>query len=62
MLDLAMPDIKSGLEMFKKLRLDEEKTGHIHIILLADKTNECAQKIVETLKIEINEFKKVQNH
>jgi CheY-like chemotaxis protein len=62
MLDLAMPDIKNGLEMFKKLRLDEETTGHIHIILLADKTNECAQKIVETLKIEINEFKKVQNH
>ncbi len=58
MLDLAMPDIKNGLEMFKKLRLDEEKTGHIHIILLADKTNECAQKIVETLKIEINGIQK----
>jgi PAS domain S-box-containing protein len=58
MLDLAMPDIKNGLETLKKLRLLEETTGHIHVILLADRMNEYAQRIAESLKIETNESKK----
>ena len=62
MLDLAMPDIKNGLEMIRKLRLHEVNTGHFHLILLADRMNEEALRIAESLKIQTDESKKVQNH
>jgi signal transduction histidine kinase/DNA-binding response OmpR family regulator len=59
MFDLAMPDIKNGLEMLRKLRLDEENTGHVHLILLADRMNDEALRIAESLDIQINEPKKI---
>ncbi|MGR3178474.1 MAG: response regulator [Candidatus Anammoxibacter sp.] len=58
MLNLDVPDIKNGLETLKKLRLDET-TGHIHIILIADRMNEDARRIAETLNVEISKAKDV---
>jgi PAS domain S-box-containing protein len=59
MFDLAMPDTKNGLEMLRKLRLDEKNTRHVHLILLADRMNDEALRIAESLNIQINEHKKI---
>lgn len=56
MLDLGLQDIKSGLEAVKKLRLDKT-TSHIYIILLADRMDEKARRIAESLKVEISDPK-----
>lgn len=52
-MDLSLPDIKNGIEMIKKIRLDG-KTTNVHIILLADRMNENERRVAELLKVTIS--------